>query len=370
MLPTDVFGHGEHGLKANFMSESKRKSESGKLFFLLVQLVSLLGSKVTHVAIGFWIYSHSRSVMDFSLVLLCSFLPNILSSFISGTIVDRLHFYKTFAVGDVVSAVVMSLSALLVFSHPQTSIFLYATIFIVSAVSALQWVALQAYLPGAFSGPNLIRATGWLSTSTALAKLGAASMASFLMATIGLGAIFLIDAATYLFSAYVVWGVLPRDNKTIPHDTGEGILSQFRDGLAYLSGQRDLFNLILLFVVLNFFAGINTNLMTPLFLERYSAKYAGYLLGFFGLGAMFAGMLQTGILSIARLRHNIPLLMMIVFIEDMLIGFFNAPPLVATLMFLLGSTIALINTCTTLVMQENIASNYRGRIFAVSRTIG
>ncbi len=350
------------------MADLKNKSESRIFLFLFIQLLSLVGSNISHVAIGFWIYNKTHSVTDFSLVLFFSFLPNILSSFLSGPIVDRFHFNKTFGIGDIISAAIMLLTTAVVMINAQTFLYLYATIFAVSAVSALQWVSLNAYLPEVLKDESLARATGWLSTATSMAGLLAAALASLLISTIGLKYIFIFDAATFLISAYVVFYLLPKDKKeTATFGEGATFISDFKAGFNYLKSKKDVFTLVMMFIVFNFFAGINTNLMTPMFLERYSVKYAGYLLGFLGFGSIIAGLAQTGITRLAKLRHYIPLLMLFIFIENILIGYFPAPFLTALFMFTLGANITLVGTSTTLVLQENVKSEYRGRVFATAR---
>lgn len=345
------------------------KPETKIFLFLFVQLLSLVGSKVCHVAIGFWIYDKSRSIMDFSLVLLCSFLPNIISSFLSGPLVDRFHFRKTFGAGDIVSAGIMLLTALLVLFWRNNFGYLYATIFAVSALSALQWVSLNAYLPEVLSDDSRIKATGWLSTAASMATLLAASLASLLLAAVGMHAILIFSTAAYLISAYVVFFVLPEGNRAVAASKGGTFYSDFKAGVQYLRSQQELFALVMLFAAFNFFAGVNTNLITPLFLERYTVKYAGYVLGFLAAGSLVTGLVLTRTTRLAVLRHKIPLLMLAIFIENALIGYFPAPWLAIMIMFSLGTTITLVNTSTTLVLQENVSSDYRGRIFATARGI-
>lgn len=345
----------------------KTTSENRVFFFLFVQLLSLVGSKVSHVAIGFWIYNQSRSVMDFSIVLFCSFFPNIVSSFISGPLVDRFRFTKSFGLGDIVSAAVMLATAALVSLKTPSFVYLYLTIFAASSVSALQWVALNTYLPEALKNKNLVRATGWLSTATSAASLLATSLASLLISMIGLQNIFILDAATYLISAGVVFYLLPPCEPKPGASKASSFVSDFKAGLLYLKSQKDISTLIALFAAFNFFIGININLMTPLFIERYSVKYAGYVLGFLGAGSLISGLVQSSTGRLAGLRHHIPLLMLFIFIENALIGQIGNPIPAAMLMFLLGVSISLTNTSTTLVLQENVDASYRGRIFAAAR---
>lgn len=351
------------------MAVKKEKSAAWIFCFLFIQLLSLVGSKVSHVAIGFWIYGRTHSMMDFSLVLLCSFLPNILSSFISGPIVDRVPFNKTFMFGDVLSAVIMVMTALIADINTGSFYYLYATIFLVSAISAFQWVSISAYLPELLKGKALVRATGWLSAARSMASIFATSIASLVMATVGPKGVFFFDAATYLLSAYVVFYLIPQDSKAVPHAGEIKFLSDFKAGLKYLKGKQEILALVTLFLVMNFFAGINTNLMTPLFIERYSEKYAGYVLGFLGFGSLLGGIIQTGITRFSGLRYNIPLLMLFIFLENIVIGYFTSAAVSVALVFLLGLNLTLVNTSTTLLLQENVDSVFRGRIFATTRGI-
>lgn len=335
--------------------------------FLFTQLLSLVGGKISHVAIGFWIYGQTHSVMSFSLVLFCSFLPNIISSFVSGPIVDKSDFSRTFGLGDIASAMIMLITAAIVVSGVQSRVYLYMAIFSVSAISALQWVAINAYLPKVLKDEKLAKAVGWLSVATSMASLLATSLASLLISTIGMHLIFVFDAATYLLSAGFVYYVLPEAVKNRTSGQVGSFISDFQAGISYLRSRKEILTLIALFVVFNLVAGINTNLMTPLFLERYSVNYAGYLLGGLGLGSLAAGLIQAGATKLSMVKKNIPLFMMFIFIQNILIGYFAFPLTVILVMFLMGANITLINTSTTLVLQESVAAEFCGRIFATAR---
>jgi len=59
------------------------------LFIALGQIVSMFGTSLTGFALGYWIYKETGSVSYYTLISVCTLLPNILISPIAGAVADR-----------------------------------------------------------------------------------------------------------------------------------------------------------------------------------------------------------------------------------------------------------------------------------------
>lgn len=339
-------------------------------YFIISQLASLVGSKVSHAAIGFWLYEKTHSVTSFSIILFLSFLPNIIGSFFAGPLVDRFSFRWTFGFGDIISAVLTLLTALTMNFINETSIglitLIYLMIFVISMISALQWVALNSYLPMVFSGDDLVKTNGMLSTATSMASLFAPSLAGLGLKFIGIGNIFLIDGISYLLSAVIIYTLLPEENKIAPPAT-QSFFDNLREGFDYLRQQDRIFSIIGLFVIFNFFAGINTNLMTPLYIERFSPLLAGYVLSMMGLGSVLVGLLQSAKPQWIRYITSIRNIMLVIFALDIGLAIWDSIVWAGLVMLSLGGLITATNSRTSLLIQEEVSSQYRGRVFAAAR---
>ena len=64
-------------------------SMSNFVLIWIGQVLSLVGSRMTGFALSLWVYQHTNSTTQFTLLILSTTLPTILISPIAGVIVDR-----------------------------------------------------------------------------------------------------------------------------------------------------------------------------------------------------------------------------------------------------------------------------------------
>ena len=341
----------------------KPKQNVALKIFLFGQMLSLIGSKVSHFAIGFWLYERTHSVSSYALVLFLSFLPNIIGSFFAGPIVDRYSFRKTFGGGDFIAGVTTLATATALFYYQSlgyAALFvIYGMIFLNSIVSAIQWVALNSFLPTQFEGEHLVRYNGYLSTATSFASLLAPALAGFIGKFISVQTILVIDGITYLGSAAIVVLLV-----SVPPALAKGyritFLTDVKSGLMYIKQTPEILAIVSLFLVFNFFSGFNSSLAPPLYIERYAKEGSGMVLTTMGAGSLLVAFIQG---SKPQWIKYVPTLagpMILISLVNIAIGYFVS--FYATLFFslLLGGFITLANSKASLMMQQNIESEFRG----------
>ncbi len=350
----------------------KIKQTSALKFFLFGQMLSLVGSKVSHFAIGFWLYERTHSVSSYALVLFLSFVPNIIGSFFAGPIVDRYSFKLTFGGGDFVAGITTLATALALFYHDSlgsSALFIiYGMIFLNSIVSSLHWVALNSFLPSQFQGEQLVRYNGYLSTATSFASLLAPAIAGFLGKMISVQAILIIDGITYLASGAVVALLL-----TVPPALAKGsritLLSDLKSGLIYIKQTPEVLAIVALFFVFNLFSGLNASITPPLYLERYTNEGSGMILTFMGAGSLLIGFVQGVKPQWIKYVPNLSGPMILISLVNIAIGYFTSFYVTLSFSLLLGGLISVTNSKASLLMQEKIEGTFRGRVFATARGV-
>lgn len=83
----------------------KKKKKANFLVFWIGQSVSQLGSATTSFALTIWVFEQSQSAMAVSLIILCSYLPYILVSILSGGIVDKFSKKTILIASDTIAAI-------------------------------------------------------------------------------------------------------------------------------------------------------------------------------------------------------------------------------------------------------------------------
>jgi hypothetical protein len=249
---------------------------------------------------------------------------------------------------------------------------IFFLIFFTSLITSFQWIALNSYLPFCFSGSELIRYNGYLSTANSIASFLAPALAGLVFSIMKVGTIIALDGATFLFSACIAFSMRRLDNQreisnrlTLSH-----FVKDYNEGLSFLKRNASILLVVIQFFVFNFFAGISANLSIPLFLERYSKDEAGYILSAMGLGSIFLGSAQSYKPNLMAKITNLIKPMMLISLVNVGIGLISNWFFIIFLNFFLGILISAVNNKASLILQVQVPAKFRGRVFSTARGLG
>src|SRR5574341_1484071 len=164
------------------------------------QLVSTLGSGLTGFGVGVWLYQETGSTTLFALNLLAFMLPNVLLSPIIGALVDRYNRRTVMMLSDTLAGLSSLTLGVLFFTGRLEVWHVYALTFCNAAATAFQWPAYSAATSQIVPKDKLDRASGMVQMGEALGHLISPAIAGALFYRAGLGALLLIDFATFLFA--------------------------------------------------------------------------------------------------------------------------------------------------------------------------
>lgn len=181
----------------------------------LGDVASHLGDWFNTIAIYTLIERLTGSPLALGLVFITKSLPFALASPLAGLIADRVNRRHLMIVADILRALIV---LGLVFVHePDQVIWIYVLGALQMVVGAVFIPARSASIPNITSSRELLTANA-LSAATwsALLALGAAA-GGFVTELIGEHAVFVIDSATYLVSAVLIWrAVIPQETEEAP----------------------------------------------------------------------------------------------------------------------------------------------------------
>ncbi len=325
------------------------------------QAASFVGDAVSMVALVVLIVQTTGSASAVGGALVARLLPTLASPFL-GVLADRLDRRAILVASDLVRAL---LAVGLIFVRDLA--FLYALIFLMGAARALFNPTVRAAFPGVVGEGDLTRANALISATFSISITVGPALGGLLVAGIGVRAAFLLDAATFLFSAALLSRIpLPRAEA----EPGEGFLFELRSGLGYLAGAR----VPLAMVTGAFFTVLATDLATPaeVFLAKqtFGTGDAGYglLVGIWGAG-MVIGSAGMGILG-----DRVPLLPVYfvgVFAWALALGGVGLSPAFAVALGALaiaGVANGIDNVVTDTVLQTRVPDAFLGRVFSVRFT--
>lgn len=337
------------------------------------QSVSELGSAMTSYALIVWAYQNGGSVMDVSLLAVCSFLPSVALSFLAGAAIDRLNKRRVMLICDAVAAA-GTLTVLWLSEAGTLQIWhLYLVNFALGLMNTLQipasTVAVTLLVPKAQYG----RAGGLQAFSSALTTILTPAFAVALLTLFGLRSVLLLDLASFfiafgvlLFAIRIPEQVAPRGEKR----KAGGVL----EGVAYLRRDRTLFKTILFFAFINLLAYLSGggSIPTAMILSRPGGGELalGAYSSAVGLGALIGSVWATLMRPPKHRRRLIFLSCALSFsLSDFLLGVGRAP-WVWVLAGLIGNLpLPLLNANLSVVMRTRVPVELQGRVFAARDTL-
>jgi MFS family permease len=203
---------------------------------VVAEVVSVLGSRMTYLALPWFVLVTTGSPGKMSLVLAAQILPMALLGIPSGALVERLGGRTTMLLSDLARAPVMAaiplLYALGVLSFPL----LLGIVFVLGAFMPPYFAAQRVVLPELVGEDERLMSQGnsLIEGGTGLAGLAGPALAGVLIPFLGAPNVLYVDAATFLVSFLIVLVLVPKRRPLrVPaqHGVLAGLVFVFRDRL-------------------------------------------------------------------------------------------------------------------------------------------
>ena len=171
----------------------------------LGQVVSQLGDWFDTIAVMALVLNLTGSGRDVGLIMVARFLPSVVVGPLAGVVADRFNRRTVMIVSDVLRAVVVL--GFLFVRRPDQIWLIYTLTVLQLAFSTFFEPAKSAAIPSIVAERELVSANAITSvTWSAMLTLGAVA-GGLVTGWFGTDAAFVIDSATYLVSAALVWSV-------------------------------------------------------------------------------------------------------------------------------------------------------------------
>lgn len=335
-----------------------------RLFFS-GQSISLIGTWLTRVATAWLVYRLTHSAFVLGMVGFAGQLPTFLLAPFAGVWVDRLNRHRVLVVTQALAALQSAALAVLTLAGVIT----VRDILLLSAfqgvINAVDMPARQSFVVQMVEDradlPNAIALNSSMFNG---ARLIGPTVAGVLIAWVGEGWCFLLDAVSYLavigslLAMHVPARVGLRSAGRVLHDLGEG----FR----YVAGSSPIRSVLLLLAVSGLF-GMPYTVLMPIFAGQVlhgGPHTLGFLMAAAGLGA-FAGALymasRTSVLGLGRL-----IALMSGLFGVALIAFSRSPFLWLSLPLLavVGASMMVQTASTNTIVQTIVDEDKRGRVMS------
>jgi MFS family permease len=353
-----------------------------KNFFLLWQgqTVSQIGSQVFLIALMFWLKHQTGSATLMGLVMTATMLPAALLGPISGTIVDNFPRKKLIIISDLINGInVLILAAVVGYSLLSLESIL-VMIFVIGSIGGVLFSifnpAISAAVPDIVPEDKLQAANSLKESVQQLSIFFGQAGGGILFTIFGAPILFLFDGITYLFSAGSVSFIdIPRrtvEKKSSIKETYQHYKQESFDGIKYVWTRKGIRFTFLSFFVMNFFV-YPFIVLLPFYVEDtlgLTPDWYGYIFGAFGLGSIIGYGLSSAINPKGKFREITVLGSLLIAGALMpVFGLLTSGYLAVITMFAFGVADGYFAVNVITILQMKIASEMRGRVFALLNSI-
>jgi MFS family permease len=256
------------------------------LALLTAEAVSNLGSRMTWLAVPWFVLVETGSATRMGIVFAAEALPVAVLGIPSGAIVQRLGARTTMIACDVARAPLLALVPLLHAAHLLPFSVLLALIFLAGVFTAPYFASQRLVLPEAVGEDErtVTQANSLIEGASRLTGLAGPAAAGALIALIGVTNVIWIDAATYLVAVVLVAALVPRRAPTTAAGEARGLLA----GLRFVARDPVLGPITLEILLVGMFVPLLFAGLPVLAFDRYnhSALVAGGLTSAWSGGAL------------------------------------------------------------------------------------
>ncbi len=341
-------------------------SRNYRLFFA-GQLISLIGTWLTTVATAWLVYSLTRDTLTLGTVTFCGQIPAFLLAPLAGVLVDRWSLHRTLVVTQTLSMLESTALALLTFGHLINVPWIFALNVFQGLVNAFDMPARQAFVVQMVENrEDLPNAIALNSSMFNAARLLGPSIAGILIALVGEGLCFTLDALSYVAVIVALLRMIvppPAPRKAPRHP-----LVEFREGLEHALGFTPI-RAILLILALVSLMGTPYTVLMPAFTDKTllggGPGTLGMLMAATGLGALLGAIVLAARRSVLGLGRLIP--MATVGFGITLIAFSFSRHLSLSLALLAGTGFCMITQMAAgnTLLQTIVDDDKRGRIMSL-----
>jgi len=341
------------------------KSKNFRTFFY-GQIVSLLGTFIQNIALGWLIYRLTDSAVYLGLIGFAGQIPSLILTPIAGVYADRLNRRKVLIAAQIISMLMAFTMAGLYFAG-LIQVWHIIVIAIINGMAlAFDTPFRHAFLLDMVGDKDLLQnAIALNSTLINGARFIGPMLGGFLIALFGEGYCFLINGLSFLA---VIFALLALD--VVPTHRGKqhgSVLRELIEGFQYSYNFKPIKYLLILVITTGFF-GLPYQVFLPVFARdilQGGSQMLGFLTGSMGAGALLGAFYlasRKGVCGIPRL-----ILISAITFGLALMGFSLSvyPLLSLILMFFTGFGMIVQFASTNTLLQTIVDEDKRGRVVAL-----
>ena len=191
-------------------------------------------------------------------------------------------------------------------------------------------------------------------------------LAGILIALLGASNVLFLDAATFAISAAMIAGAVPRPERvsTEAPAVGGGYSAELLDGLRFIRGDRLIFSIVIVAVILNFLDSPIFLVVLPVYADATfgSAVVLGIMFAGFGAGSLVSTLLFSAMGHRLPRRSTLIVCWVVVGLPFWILATTPSLPVTVAALAVTGLAAGPLNPIIFTVVQERTPEHVRGRV--------
>ncbi|HOP06674.1 MAG TPA: MFS transporter [candidate division Zixibacteria bacterium] len=340
------------------------QSRNYRLYFM-GQGVSLIGTWIQRIAQGWLVYRLTDSVFLLGIVGFSSQLPTFLVAPFAGVLVDRFSRYRILLTAQIISAIQATILAILVLTNLVEVWHIIALGVLLGLVNAFEMPSRQSLMIEMIEHrEDLSNAIALNSTMVNGARLIGPTVAGVVIAAVGEGACFALNAASFIA---VIAALLAMRLKPQQHRKSSGnMLADFKDGFKYVFGFAPMRGILLLIALVSIMGMPYAVLMPAIARDvlHGGPHTLGFLMASVGFGALAGAAFLASRRTIVGLGNVISISALIFGVGLIAFSLSRQLWLSMVLLFFVGMGMMLTLASSNTVLQSIVDDDKRGRLMS------
>lgn len=334
-------------------------------FFFVGQLVSLSGTWMQSVAQAWLIYKLTGSAILLGLVGFSGQIPVFLIAPFGGMIADRHNRHRILIATQSIAMILAFVLALLTLTGHIQIWHVFAIAAGLGIVNAFDIPTRQAFVTDMVGKEDLINAIALNSSMFNGARIVGPAIAGVLVASVGEGWCFFINAASYIA---VITGLLLMNVRVKPRVAqNDSMISGIIEGFRYVGSTSPIRALMLLLGLISLM-GMPYAVLMPIFADQIlngGASGLGLLMGASGVGALSGALVLAMRRGIKGLGRWVAISSASFGVSIILFSFSRSFWLSALILIPVGFSMMTQMASSNTLVQSLVPDNLRGRVMAV-----
>ena len=300
--PAEALLGEKKSIYSNVMPMNNNASLWSNRGFLLVwagQSLSMFGSRLTYIALFWWVLEKTGSAATLAGVAIATALPTLFLGPIAGVFVDRLDRRRLMMAMNLINGLIIGIAGALLLTGQLQVWEIYVFTIVASTATAFHRPSLQASIPNLLTDEQLTRGNSLYQISVGAAGIAGPAVGGILVGLIGSGPTMLVDALTFMVAAISLLASSFPSPRTRARKGLSSIYSDIVIGFRFLYDKKVLLFMLLLFALINFLLAPTSVLFPIMAKDVLHVGARGF--GLFG-SALSVGIVLGGLLT-ARLKR-------------------------------------------------------------------